>query len=258
MADWPALARWTWPFLSAVVGDRAVAVYDDWFEPVGVARFHDVLAEITEGGGTRSYIRLASRTRPADERWADDVFDALACDWRQPAFLPRSGYIVPARVGAADLDASSDPFPYRTILVSARGGRTRLHVDPWTSSAVLCQLSGVKHAKLYDPAVGQRLLEAAIAGAHETDQPPTLELELHAGEILYVPGGWWHDVTTVEASLTLTWNFVHEATAADLAAYVRRYPDDPELDVLEYFLNTSSDRRADGSLAEAIDRLSWK
>jgi hypothetical protein len=217
-----------------------------------------VLAEITEGGGARSYIRLASRTRPGGGRWADDVFNALACDWRQPAFLPRSGYVVPPRVGADDLDVSSDPFPYRTILVSARGGRTRLHVDPWTSSAVLCQVSGVKHAKLYDPAVGQRLLEDAIAGQQETDQPPTLEFELHAGEILYVPRGWWHDVTTLDASLTLTWNFVHGATAADLAAYVRRCPDDPEFDVLEYFLGTSSDQRSGRSLAGAIDRLSSK
>jgi hypothetical protein len=236
IADWPALSRWSWASLSEMFGEREVDVYDDWFVPTGAARLAAVLDDV---GGSRqrratpAYVRWSNRMRPGDGRWADDVFEALSSDWRQPDFLPTSSYVVPARDA---IDASTAPFPYRSLLFSSEGGRTRLHVDPWASSGVLCQVIGRKRVLLYDRAHGADLLEAALAGAEATAIPPTFDDVLGPGDVIYVPGGWWHDVTTLEPSITVTWNFVHRNAAQGFADHVRAHPDDPELSVAEYFV----------------------
>ena len=65
-----------------------------------------------------------------------------------PSFMPRTGMLMPAR---PQVDAVDDLFPYRGVLVSARGARTRLHRDPFASDAVVCQFSGLKEVVLYRP-----------------------------------------------------------------------------------------------------------
>lgn len=238
-ATWPALRRWTWDRLVARFGEDEVDVFGDWFVPTGSARLAEFVAESVAAAApdvTRAYVRWSSRDRGGPGRWADGVFEALARDWRQPAFLPQHGYVVPFAPAPGGASAVTDPFPYRGLLLSGAGARTRLHVDPWASSAVLCQVSGRKRLVLHDPEQGERLVRAAAAGARETDLPPAFEEELAPGDVLYIPPGWWHHATSLTASITITWNFVHAACAEGLRRHAREHADDPELAVVDYFL----------------------
>jgi len=240
MRGWPATTRWDWSYFDRRFGDHEVDVYGDWFEPTGSERLHTVLAGIADDqtpDPERSYVRWSSRDRPGPGRWADDVFAVLADDWAHPAFLPTTDYAVPYVSSSDRADIPTQSFPYRSLLLSAVGARTRLHVDPWASSALLCQIVGRKRIVLHDASHNRELIEAAARNEPAPELRPAYDDELLPGEILYIPGEWWHEATTIEASISLTWNFVHALAAQRTAEHVSRYPADDELVVLEHFMS---------------------
>jgi hypothetical protein len=51
---------------------------------------------------------------------------------------------VPLTQSGKQADPVTDRFPYRGLLIAARGARTRLHRDPFCTDAVVCQFHGVK------------------------------------------------------------------------------------------------------------------
>lgn len=240
--QWPAFRKWTWEYLVEQFGRRTVDLYDDWFMPTGTASFADFVARsigVAEADPTRSYVRWFASHRPGGGHWADEVFAAIERDWAQPSFLPTDGYVVPFVEPSARVSAVRDPFPYRGLFISAKGARTRLHRDPWASSAVLCQVVGTKQVWMYSPDQEAMLLAAAagergnVAGGQVE---PAFEGLLHPGEVLFVPDGWWHHVTSLTDSVSLTWNFVHGSVADRLEKHAMDFPEDPELEVVEHFL----------------------
>jgi hypothetical protein len=240
--QWPAFRSWTWDYLVKKFGQCEVDVCDDFFVPTATMTFADFVAHVAEReshGPERAYVRWFARNGSGEGRWADDVFHALRDDWSPPRFLPTSGYIVPFAGPRDRVSASRDPFPYRALFVSAAGARTRLHLDPWASSAVLCQVAGTKHVSMWPPDQHELMLRLATEqnGLDPVNEvPPAIQGTLNAGEVLFVPAGWWHQVDTVTDSISLTWNFLHVSVAERLRDHVRAYPDDPELAVVAYFL----------------------
>ncbi|HYY12257.1 MAG TPA: cupin-like domain-containing protein, partial [Kineosporiaceae bacterium] len=239
---WPAYQRWTWSYLTGILGHYEVEVFDDFFVPTGSTTFADFVAQNvgdTDRTSRRRYVRWFARNRDSDGLWADEALGRLSDDWRHPSFLPTTGYTVPPVRPPARTDATRDPFPYRALLVSAVGARTRLHLDPWTSGALLCQVRGRKHVQMWAPEWHRTMLR--LAGDPDRDAalaavPPTYEDDLEGGAIVFIPGGWWHQVDTVSDSVSLTWNFVHERSAPAYEAHRRAFPDDPELAVADHFL----------------------
>jgi hypothetical protein len=154
--------------------------------------------------------------------------------------------LMPARPGA---DAVHDAFPYRGVLVSARGARTRLHRDPFASDAVVCQMSGVKEVVLYRPERTDELRARRADGSSfggfvdVRPTPTTLRVQpdyhgfVRPGEVIYIPHGWLHDVLSVEDSISVTWNFVHESGALEFIDYLMDTlaGSDSEFEVLRYF-----------------------
>lgn len=258
---WPAASKWTWKYFARRFGDREVDVYDDWFVPTGAVRLGDFITHDITGLGAdpaRSYVRWFARHKPGDGPggcgWADDVFHAIESDWRRPEFVPAAGYVVPfAPATGAGVDPVTDPFPYRALFFSAAGARTSMHMDPWLSSALLCQFIGVKRVSLYSPDQHDEIYDAVLAGTDRrelADRPATYTHLLKPGEILFIPDGWWHHVTTLTASLSLTWNFVPASAATRLLEYVRANPDDPELEAVSYLLHgTAPDVPAGDAIA---------
>ena len=61
------------------------------------------------------------------------------------------------------------------------------------------------------------------------------------GEVVYIPHGWLHDVLSVEDSLSVTWNFVHEAGALEFVDYLMGSASatDSEFEVLRHFYRQS-------------------
>jgi hypothetical protein len=239
---WPAMSRWTWDYFTQSFEDREVDVYDHWFVPTGVLTLGKFIGRsigVDQPDPETSYVRWFARHKAGDGRWADDVFNAIRQDWHQPSFLPASGYVVPFAGHARTTTAVTDRFPYRALFMSAAGARTSMHMDPWMSSAVLCQVVGTKRLAMYAPDHHEEILRIVRDERERRDFnhiAPTFEDMLAPGEILFIPDGWWHHVTTLTDSISLTWNFVHSAAASRLLDYVRANADDPELDAISYLL----------------------
>ena len=65
------------------------------------------------------------------------------------ACIPTQDLILPITGNGMTADPVNDNFPYRGILVAARGARTRMHRDPFFSDAIVAQFHGTKEAALY-------------------------------------------------------------------------------------------------------------
>jgi hypothetical protein len=255
VSRWPACQRWTWDYLVECLGDQPVDIYDDWFEPTAAGNFGDFVAANIGQPGTwkQRYVRWFSRHRAGDGHWSDDVFATLRADWHAPRFLPSGGYIVPCIAPSARIDPVDDLLPYRALFVSGAGARTRLHLDPWASSALLCQVVGDKRVAMWPPAQHDLMLTRSMEGltGRECDVPPLFDDVLSAGEALFIPGGWWHEVDTVTDAVSVTWNFLHQVHAESLLAHIAAAPDDPELEVVAFFLGGGTGGTDVAKLVEA-------
>jgi hypothetical protein len=113
-------------------------------------------------------------------------------------------------------EAIFDPDQARcaSLWFGPAGTVTPLHHD--TTNILFCQIYGRKRVRLVAPAETALLREARgfYAGV-DCDHPrfgedPELaqvlvkDVELVAGEALFIPAGWWHRVTALEVSINLS------------------------------------------------------
>lgn len=158
---------------------------------------------------------------------ANEVLSELRDKWQLPAFLPNTKYLLPFAAIDTTISPVNTDFPAKALLIAHRGARKTLRIEPWASCSVLCQLYGSKRWYFYAP--GQRKYLESDFGVVDVTRPdfrkfPAFSLArlaaactLRAGEVIYVPHGWYHQVECDCDSVSLTWNFVHQTTEA---AYV--------------------------------------
>lgn len=270
MAQWAAREKWTPEYLATVLADLDVQVYNDLFDLVDVTTLPKYLKKNfgrADGDLSTDYVRWYSRLKEVDFLWADEAFERLRPDWSNPYFLPESGYAIPHSTPSMTVGAERSLFPYRGLFVSGKGARTRLHRDPWTTSAVLCQFHGSKKMVMYSPEQAPYLVQTGERFV-DIEQPDlerfpdfgkaqiSYEDVLRPGEIVFIPGGWLHHVTSLTDSISVTWNFVHEARLSGLCHHLERHPDDRELEVMRFFLREAlpTDASIDEIIAHFTER----
>jgi histone arginine demethylase JMJD6 len=105
-----------------------------------------------------------------------------------------------------------------------------LHYDNWHTHAFLMQLYGDKEYLAFSPDQTQFLyprpglernksqiddmLEPNREKFPLLDEAEGLRFELHAGETLFVPAGWWHTVRILNPSVTVSINCLNRANSA--------------------------------------------
>lgn len=101
--------------------------------------------------------------------------------------------------------------PRRTSLwIGPAGTHTPLHHD--LDNSLLCQIHGRKRVRLAPP---ESLALLALARGvyshwdpHSADDPGAperlIEIEVDAGDALFIPAGWWHQVDALTPSITVT------------------------------------------------------
>ncbi|MBU1209940.1 MAG: cupin-like domain-containing protein [Alphaproteobacteria bacterium] len=244
--------QWQPDALRSRIGDLTALVYGTLFDLEDVQTLEDYLDNWFGLDGDMEedvpYVRWYNQLKDVEFSWGDEAFGRVAPLWRIPSCLPTDNFVVPVSRANAGADPVRDAFPYRGLLVAARGARTRMHRDPFCSDAVVCQFYGKKEVALYHPKRAQELtkesdgtsfggfVDVRAEALDRISVEPDFYGTVGPGEMVYIPHGWLHDVIAVEDSVSITWNFVHAKAASKFAEYLATgFDGDPEFEVLQYF-----------------------
>jgi hypothetical protein len=231
LQTWALAPPWGLDLLAQRFGAYHVPVFDTLFKMIRTVKFSDYVSMIESDRPSAEplpYMRWYARQRHFQMICADGAFAELAESWAAPSWLPSADYVFPQIKGNAD--PVRDSFPAKGIFVCAAGGRTRLHVDPWASDAVLCQVTGEKRFIMYPPSAAEFLSDGE--SAVDIERPdyarfprwksiqPALDVTLSPGDGIFIPSGWFHTAVALTPSVSITWNFVHEVNADRFSAYL--------------------------------------
>ena len=119
--------------------------------------------------------------------------------------------------------------PYRWVVFGPARSGSSLHIDPLATSAWNALLVGRKRWALLPPSVPRADCKPRIPGVTDgegatwfkhvlprtraADWPHARPLEAiqAAGEVMFVPNGWWHAVLNLEHTVAVTQNYVSSA-----------------------------------------------
>eukprot|EP01063_Lacrimia_lanifica_P018581 TRINITY_DN25481_c0_g1_i1.p1 TRINITY_DN25481_c0_g1~~TRINITY_DN25481_c0_g1_i1.p1 ORF type:complete len:329 (+),score=100.23 TRINITY_DN25481_c0_g1_i1:42-1028(+) len=138
----------------------------------------------------------------------DPAAAGLAEEYEAPAF---------AKDFFEKMKDPADRPPFQWLFVGPEGVRTPLHIDPALTHAWMAQIEGHKRWKFVPPADVHHLLDGeGFADLSRVDtarfpnaaQARVLETEVHPGQLVFIPAGWAHDVTSLAHSVALTHNYI--------------------------------------------------
>ncbi|MFT6876598.1 MAG: ribosomal protein L16 Arg81 hydroxylase [Granulosicoccus sp.] len=254
--------QWMPAALNISIGDLTAQVYGSLFDLENIQSAAEYMEDYfgnSDGDYEDDipYIRWYNQLKDVDFAWGDEAFAAIQDFWQKPNCIPSDNMLVPLTQQDTQANPNIDRFPYRGLLIAARGARTRLHRDPFCTDAVVCQFHGVKEAALYHPDRAQELqadsdsssfggfTDVRGANLNSLSHEPDFHGEVRPGDMIYIPHGWLHDVLVVEDSVSVTWNFVHERGSKEYKQYLKNSPEtDSEFEVLKYFYSLAGIQNA--------------
>lgn len=249
MENWD-MEKFTPEYLIKEFGDEKVQVYNDLFDLQTVQSLEKYINtnffRSEADGPAKQYMRWYTKLKEVEFYWSDSVFDRLKNAWSQPYFIPDTSLVIPSNKNAEKRTINEYGYPYKGLFISGKGSRTRLHKDPFVSNAVLCQFHGQKEIFLYSPKKEQDVMsKGAFVDVKNPDHikfpnfsniTPDYEDVLSPGEIILFPSGWFHDVTSVSDSISITWNFLHATQIDKLCKHIKNNPEDDQLEIARFFL----------------------
>jgi histone arginine demethylase JMJD6 len=211
-SHWRALSRWTPRFFKEKYGALQVVVDG---ETMALRDLIDHI-ETSTSDNPAPYLRnqLLAEWPP---ELTDDVTPMPDCtqpNWLESRFFP-----------------SRRQLTFVEIYIGGEGAQFPvLHYDNWHTHAFLMQLCGDKEYIAFSPQqtvfmypraglernksrIGD-VLEADLAEFPLFDQAEGVRFELHPGETLFVPAGWWHTVRILSPSITVSVNGLNRANSA--------------------------------------------
>lgn len=250
LSDWDLSTLWTPEYFRREFGRERVQLYNEYFDFKGLMSLTGYLDKYFDRPDFPTapvpYVRWYSKLRDVPFPWSDAIFERIRDNWRTPDFVPLTDYMLPYAPAPKRCDPVDHLFPARGLFISGKGGRTRLHFDPWQSDSLLCAAFGTKEWVFYDP--GQAAFLRRDNEVVDLDCPdpekfpelhrarPRYKCHLHAGEAIYVPRGWFHAVRNMTDSISVTWNFVHASTAEPLRQWSQGTLSEVDLGVARLFV----------------------
>jgi hypothetical protein len=233
MEEWPALGRWSWEYLAEVAGDFSGEIivsrnglYPDYVtQPSPMSK-----VEMRFGEFLRRAVPTAGAEPPPPilgsgetyylygKSYLLDAVPDLRADLRTPACLGSVGK------------------PFQRLWISSTGCVTPLHYD--LSNGFLCQVRGSKRVWLFEPGHFDRLYPRGAefpgldnferqsqvdihhpdyAAFPEFRRATALECHLRQGDTLFIPSNWWHEVETLEPSISVQLAFAGGTVTSELA-----------------------------------------
>jgi len=208
MDDWPAISKWSPDFFRDVVGEHSVNIQASRkAEPVyevflkghtKTVKMREYVDMILAGGETNDYYLTAN-----DRLLDNPDFDILKQD-----FFPFADYL-----------SSDDREGKQFLWFGPKGAVSPLHRD--RLNVLMTQIYGKKRIKLIPSSALHRVYNhESFFSEVDCENPdlekyplfeniPMAEVELNAGEALFLPVGWWHHVRAIETSINVSFtNFV--------------------------------------------------
>lgn len=208
VSDWKAVADWDFDYLVSRVGDKEVDVSESvngYFDldqsNGGVERctkmsFRNFIESIDEGKekDRKLYLQQASLAK---------CFPEICGDISEISYIPKRQKL------------------FQNLWIGSKSNISPLHYDP--ANNFLAQISGQKSILLADPASTKNLYPfGGMSGAPHVSQVrfPNPDIEkfpkvkgvkllsctIDPGDMLYIPPGWWHQVETLRAGVSVnTW-----------------------------------------------------
>ena len=215
---WPALRKWSRQYLESAFAEVSFAC-----GPVDM-RLRDFF----------QYADAVQEERPLylfDKHFASKC-PALAEDYSIPPYFATDLFSV---LGEQRPD-------WRWLIIGGARTGSAFHVDPNQTSAWNAVISGRKKWIMWPPHYHPPGVWPSEDGAETTSSasitewflnwyPQTqteavrpLECVCEAGELLFVPRGWWHCVLNLEPSIAITHNYVSEQNLLNVTEYLRDKP----------------------------------
>ncbi|WCJ34135.1 Bifunctional arginine demethylase and lysyl-hydroxylase JMJD6 [Euphorbia peplus] len=129
---------------------------------------------------------------------------------------------------------------YRWIIIGPAGSGSSFHIDPNSTSAWNAVIKGSKKWVLFPPDVIPPGVHPSPDGAEvacpvsiiewfmnfydatKTWKKRPVECICKAGEVIFVPRGWWHLVINLEESVAITQNYVSRRNLLDVLEFLKR------------------------------------
>lgn len=125
------------------------------------------------------------------------------------------------------------------LFMGPAGSGMTLHVDLGHTAAWNCQVTGRKRWALVAPEHEERLYDGEVdAFAPDLDRFPLFagvevwQGVVEAGEVLFIPGGWWHQTFNLEAGIGLTANYVDATNVERVLRCLEEYGEEELLEAL--------------------------
>ncbi|KAG9160403.1 hypothetical protein Leryth_008817 [Lithospermum erythrorhizon] len=200
--NWTAMQKWDREFLTELCGGEKFAVGPVEMNLEDFFRYSDQAAE----------------ERPLylfDPKFADKV-PQLGLDYRVPEYFDEDLFSV---LGTERPD-------YRWIIIGPAGSGSSFHIDPNSTSAWNAVIKGSKKWVLFPPDIVPPGVHPSPDGSEVASPVSIMEWFMNfydatksftkrpiecvckAGEVIFVPSGWWHLVINLEDSIAITQNYV--------------------------------------------------
>lgn len=226
--DWPACAAWTEERLLAKYGDHKFKVGSD-----------------DDGYAVRLKLEHFLRYMHDANHSQDDsplyIFDGSFAEKRGSKHMRRD-YSIPSffEEDLMHFAGESRRPPYRWFVMGPARSGSYIHVDPLATSAWNALIHGRKRWALFPPGTPKALLQPkgpdlereAVSwfrnvhpSTQQHDWPGAKPIDViqNPGEIMYVPGGWWHTVMNLSTPTTaVTHNYASSTNFREVWAHSRR------------------------------------
>ncbi|KAK6126510.1 hypothetical protein DH2020_039744 [Rehmannia glutinosa] len=213
--NWAAMKKWDREYLVDICGDAKFSVGPVQMKLEDYFRYSDQVRE----------------ERPLylfDPKFVEKV-PKLGLDYEVPEYFKEDLFSV----------LGNERPDYRWIIIGPAGSGSSFHIDPNSTSAWNAVIRGSKKWILFPPDVVPPGVHPSPDGAEvacpvsiiewfmnfynatKNWEKRPVECVCKAGEVIFVPNGWWHLVINLEDSVAITQNFVSRPNASTLVSGTR-------------------------------------
>jgi hypothetical protein len=202
--SWPARSRWTLDYFKTKYADVQVTVCR--------LRGERYEASHTEQVKLGAFVEQIQTT----------AFDKYPCyirdDWQM--FLTHRELLADYKVPKYFFDwfvflPGFMRLIYPRIFIGPKGAITPLHLDIWGTHAWLSQLVGRKRWLLFSPDQRPLLYDCSVQPQNPDlkrfplfRKSKPVECTIGPGDLIFVPGGWAHEVVSLDPTISITHNYM--------------------------------------------------